>query len=192
MCAVPAQLGFRMPAEWEPHEATWIAWPHRRDDWPGKFAAIPWVYSEIVRHLHDSERVRILVNDARAEQKVRRMLGRCAIDLSRIDFFRFVTDRVWTRDYGPIFLRSAEGARALTDWRFNAWAKYPDWQHDDAIPGQIRDALGLPAWQPMLGPQRLVLEGGSIDVNGQGLLLTTEECLLDPVQARNPGLTRAD
>ncbi len=181
-----------MPAEWEPHEATWIAWPHRRDDWPGKFAAIPWVYSEIVRHLHDSERVRILVNDARAEQKVRRMLGRCAIDLSRIDFFRFVTDRVWTRDYGPIFLRSAEGARALTDWRFNAWAKYPDWQHDDAIPGQIRDALGLPAWQPMLGPQRLVLEGGSIDVNGQGLLLTTEECLLDPVQARNPGLTRAD
>src|SRR5262249_51353369 len=109
MFSVPAQLGFRMPAEWEAHAATWIAWPHRRHDWPGKFAAIPWVYTEIVRHLHQAERVRILVNDARAERRARRALAQRAIDLGQIDFFRFPTDRSWTRDFGPIFLRSAEG-----------------------------------------------------------------------------------
>jgi agmatine deiminase len=192
MLSAPTALGFRMPAEWEPHEATWIAWPHRREDWPGKFAAIAWVYTEIVRHLHRSERVRILVNDARTERRARRRLAQCAIDVDQIEFFQFPTDRVWIRDYGPLFLRSAEGALALTDWRFNAWAKYPDWQHDDSVAGQIRAALGLPGWEPKVGRRRVVLEGGSIEVNGAGLLLTTEECLLDRVQARNPGLTRED
>jgi agmatine deiminase len=192
MTALPAELGYRMPAEWEPHEATWIAWPHCREDWPGKFAAIPWVYVEIVRHLHVGERVRILVNDARTEKRVRRQLARAAIDLKQIDFYCFATDRVWTRDFGPIFLTSSEGTVALTDWRFNAWAKYPNWQRDDQIPQQIQAALGLSCWRPALDNRRIVLEGGSIDVNGQGLLLTTEECLLDSVQARNPGLSRED
>jgi agmatine deiminase len=192
MPSLPAQLGYRMPAEWEPHEATWIAWPHRRDDWPGKFGTIPWVYAEIVRHLHRSERVHILVNDPRAEQRARRVLFRADVDLGRIAFFHFPTDRAWTRDYCPLFLTTPMGDLAVTDWRFNAWAKYPDWQRDDAVPGQISAALGLPHWQPAAGGKRVVLEGGSIDVNGQGLLLTTEVCLLSPAQERNPGLGRTD
>ena len=189
---LPRQLGFRMPAEWEPHEATWIAWPHRRDDWPGKFAPIPWAYAEIVRHLSRSERVRILVNDDGAERRARRVLGRAGADLGRIDFFPFPTDRSWTRDSAAIFVKDAAGRVGVTDWRFNAWAKYDDYQLDDALPGRIAERLGLPCWQPECRGRRVVLEGGSIDVNGAGLLLTTEECLLSPVQARNPGLTRED
>ncbi len=188
----PASLGYHMPAEWEPHEATWIAWPHRRTDWPGKFAAIPWVYAEIVRHLHRSERVRILVNDERAERRARLLLSRAGIDLGRVNFFPVPTDRVWTRDYGPLFVRDPAGTVALTDWGFNAWAKYPDWQRDDAVPARLAMLLGLGRWEPTCGGRRVVLEGGSLDVNGQGLLLTTEECLLSPVQARNPGLGRTD
>ena len=192
MRQLPAQLGFRMPPEWEPHEATWLAWPHRRDDWPGKFAAIPWVYAEIVRHLHVSESVRILVEDSQAEQRARRTLSRSAVDLSRVEFFPFATDRSWIRDYGPLFVMGPSGMIAATEWKFNAWAKYPDWQKDDAVGSRIAAALGVPAWQPEVGERRIVLEGGSIDVNGAGLLLTTEECLLDSVQARNPGLDRQE
>jgi agmatine deiminase len=190
MRQLPAQLGFRMPAEWEPHEATWIAWPHRRDDWPGKFAAIPWVYAEIVRHLHYSELVRMLIPNSRAENRIRRILRRSGVDLTRVEFFPFATDRAWIRDYGPLFVADPSGAVATTDWKFNAWAKYPDWQKDDAAGRRIATALGLPAWQPVLDERPIVLEGGSIDVNGAGLLLTTEECLLGSVQARNPGLQR--
>jgi agmatine deiminase len=179
-----------MPAEWEPHEATWIAWPHRRDDWPGKFAPIPWVYVEIVRHLHHSERVRILVNDAATERRASRMLGKAGVHRGRIDFFLLPTNRSWTRDYGPMFVQAADGQLGILDWRFNAWAKYPDWEHDDAIARQVSEALRVPRWEPTVGDLRMVLEGGSIDVNGQGLLLTTEECLLSPVQARNPGMSR--
>ncbi len=192
MDASPAQLGFRMPAEWEPHEATWIAWPHNRDDWPGKFAAIPWVYTEIVRHLHASEPVRILVNSARAEKQALRYLSRAAIDLRRVTFFRYPTDRVWTRDYGPMFVKSDSGETAIVDWRFNAWAKYKNWKRDNAIPKKVAARLGLQRWEPAVGHMPVALEGGSIDVNGQGLLLTTEECLLDTVQARNPDLGRED
>jgi agmatine deiminase len=181
-----------MPAEWEPHEGTWIAWPHHRKDWPGKFAPIPWVYAEIVRHLHQAERVRILVNDARAQLRAERVLVPAGVDLDRVDFIYIPTDRVWTRDYGPIFLTSAKGELALTNWGFNAWAKYPNWQQDDAVPRQIQKLLKLRGWQPRCGRHRVVLEGGSIDVDGQGLLLTTEECLLSPVQARNPELTGED
>jgi len=192
MTKVPAALGYRMPAEWEPHEATWIAWPHERSDWPGKFSAIPHVYTEIVRHLHTSETVYILVNDAGAERQAKRILSHARIDLARVQFFRFPTNRVWTRDYGPIFIRNGTGAVGVTNWRFNAWSKYSDWQRDDAIAGKLARALRLRTWQPSIAARRVVLEGGSIDVNGQGLLLTTEECLLDKVQARNPGLSRSE
>jgi agmatine deiminase len=188
----PANLGFRMPAEWEPHAATWIAWPHHRADWPGKFATIAWVYTEIVRQLTESEPVHILVSSIAAEKRVATLLGRAAVALERVSFHRIATDRVWLRDSGPIFLVSADGTLAATDWRFNAWAKYPNWRRDDAVAGRISAALGCRTWQPACNGQRAVLEGGSIDVNGQGLLLTTEECLLSPVQARNPGLERAD
>src|SRR5438874_1879466 len=178
-----------MPAEWEPHQATWIAWPHQRGDWPGKFAPIPWVYTEIVRHLHASEHVHVLVNDAAAERRARLHLQQARIDLERLRFFHFPTDRVWTRDYGPIFLTNPQSDVAQTDWRFNAWAKYPNWQHDDAVPLHVAAALGVQSWQPVWQGCPVVLEGGSIDVNGAGCLLTTEECLLSEVQARNPGLT---
>lgn len=188
----PADLGFRMPAEWEPHAATWIAWPHQRDDWPGKFAAIPWVYAEIVRHLHHSERVGILVQDESAAARLSRLLRKCDIDLSQIDLIACPTDRCWTRDSGPIFVTAPSGQVALTAWRFNAWAKYPNWQQDQAVPHHIQKHLNLRAWQPRLGARRIVLEGGSIDVNGRGCLLTTEECLLGEVQQRNPGLERRD
>ncbi len=184
--------GWWMPAEWERHEATWIAWPHERRDWPGKFAAIPWVYGEIVRQLHQSERVAIEVQDAEAETRVRRLLERCGIALPSITFYRFPTDRVWTRDHGPIFVRDGQGRLAVTDFRFNAWAKYDNWKRDDKVPARVARALGLPHVQPVWKGKRVVLEGGSIDVNGAGLLLTTEECLLSPIQARNPGLSRED
>lgn len=192
MSPVPGASGWRMPAEWEPHEATWIAWPKNRSDWPGKFAPIPWVYAEIVRHLHVGERVHLLVDDTQVEVRVRKVLRRAGVNLEQVRFFYLPTDRVWTRDYGPLFLTGPGGAVGVTDWLFNAWAKYPDWQRDNEIPGEVAALLELPSWQPECRGRRVVLEGGSIDVNGQGLLLTTEECMLSEVQQRNPELSRAD
>jgi len=192
----PRELGYRMPAEWEPHEATWLAWPHNPEDWPGKFQSIPWLYAEIVRLLAARERVHLLVEDAKMRQRVAGMLERAGANLDQVIFHEWPTDRGWTRDSGPIFVRNAEGRLAITNWHFNAWAKYPDWHLDDQLPGRVAALLGLPQWQPSIQNQdgaqhRIVLEGGSIDVNGQGLLLTTEECLLSEVQQRNPGLDRA-
>ncbi|QVL32984.1 agmatine deiminase family protein [Telmatocola sphagniphila] len=188
----PAGLGYRMPAEWEPHAATWIAWPHQKSDWPGKIAPIPWVYTEIVRHLHQSEKVNLLVADSRMEAAARRYLLKGGVDLTKVHFWQQPTNRVWTRDYGPIFVVNDKHQKGMLDWRFNAWAKYPDWKQDDAIPGKLNKKLKLPAWQPFCHDKRVVLEGGSIDPNGKGMLLTTEECLLSPVQERNPGMNRAD
>jgi agmatine deiminase len=192
----PRELGYRMPAEWEPHEATWLAWPHNPDDWPGKFQAIPWLYAEIVRLLARHEFVQILVENAKAEQRASRILERAGANLDRVNFHLWPTDRSWTRDSGPIFVRNAEGSVGLTNWRFNAWAKYSDWQLDDQLPGRMAELLGLPEWQPAVrladdSLRRLVLEGGSIDSNGEGILLTTEECQLSEVQQRNPGVSRA-
>jgi agmatine deiminase len=188
----PAQLGFRMPAEWEPHAATFISWPHERSDWPGKFAPIPWVYGEIVRHLVGGERVRILVRDDRLEKSARKILQRAGVDSTRVDWLRQPTDRVWTRDYCPLFVRDKKGEVALTNWKFNGWAKYPNHTLDDAVPDRIARAQKRRQWQPTVGKTRVVLEGGSIDVNGAGTLLTTEECLLSPIQARNPTLSKVE
>jgi len=188
----PAALGFRFPAEWEPHEATWIAWPHNRRDWPGKFAPIPWVYAEIVRHVVPGEIVRILVNSPAQEIRARRVLGKAGVDLGRVEFLDFPTDRSWTRDFGPIFLRRRRDL-AVARFHFNGWAKYRDYRRDDRIPDLAARHLGLPTFEPRVRGRPVILEGGSIDVNGRGSLLATEECLLDPaVQARNPGLSRQD
>ena len=191
----PYELGYRMPAEWEPHEATWLAWPHNREDWPGKFGPIPWLYAEIVRLLADREHVHLLVQDQSEEKRARGILQRAGANLDRVEFHRWPTDRVWTRDSGPIFVRNREGKLAVTNWRFNAWAKYEDWHLDDEVPGRVAELLGLRGWQPTVqvgngAEHRVVLEGGSIDTNGQGILLTTEECLLSQVQQRNPGIGR--
>jgi agmatine deiminase len=198
--ATPRELGYRMPAEWEPHEATWLAWPHNPEDWPGKFQAIPWVYAEIVRLLSAREFVHILVDDAKAGQRALRILERAGAALERVSFHLWPTNRVWTRDSGPIFIRkdgirNVEDSLAVTNWHFNAWAKYPDWQLDDQVPGRVAELLGVPSWEPSIEldggeKRRLVLEGGSIDTNGAGMLLTTEECLLSNVQERNPGVRR--
>ncbi len=191
----PRQLGYRMPAEWEPHQATWLAWPHNPEDWPGKFSSIPWIYAEIVRLLAERERVHLVVEDAKTQRRVTGMLRRAHANLDNVSFHAWPTDRGWTRDSGPIFVRNAEGQVALTNWQFNAWAKYEDWQLDDQLPSRVNELLGLTEWQPALAlpdgvQHRVVLEGGSIDVNGAGLMLTTEECLLSDVQQRNPGVTR--
>jgi agmatine deiminase len=182
-----------MPAEWEPHEASWLAWPHERTDWPGKFAPIPWVYADIVRRLARVERVRILIGSRQEEQSARRMLEKSGVELGAVEFFRVPTNRGWTRDFAPIFIKhQKKSGIALTNWRFNAWAKYDDWKNDNAATSRLIPKLKLPFWEPEFRGKPVVLEGGSIDVNGLGTLLTTEECLLSPVQARNPGLRRAD
>ncbi len=184
-----------MPAEWEKHEATWIGWPHRLTDWPGRFAPIPWVYGEIVRKLGPGERVRILVLSRAHEDGARRVLARVGADLSRVEFLRWPTDRGWTRDFGPIFVKRTSSRRelAIARFRFNGWAKYPDWKKDEDVPPLAAQALGLRLLPVVAKGKDVVLEGGSIDVNGEGTLLTTEECLLDPVvQVRNPGFTKAD
>jgi agmatine deiminase len=191
----PRELDFRMPAEWEPHEATWIGWPQNASDWPGKFGAIPWVYAEIVRLLAQREQVNILVNDVTIERRAAGVLRRAGVQPERICFWHWATNRVWLRDSGPIFVKKASGGIAITDWKFNAWAKYDDWQLDNLIPGHVAKAFRTKPWQPTVtlangSEHRLVLEGGSIDVNGAGTLITTEECLLSEVQQRNPGVSR--
>src|ERR1039458_1650687 len=206
---LPAALGYRMPAEWESHAATWIAWPHNRSDWPGKFQPIPWVYAEIVRNLARVECTNILVNDESAEATAREVLVRSHViperalqpgkPADKVVFHHMRTNRGWTRDCGPIFVRRSSRKRdglpalAATTWRFNGWAKYKDWRLDAPISAEIANRLGVPAWRPTVNIdgklRRIVLEGGSIDINGQGTLITTEECLLSEVQQRNPGMT---
>jgi agmatine deiminase len=193
-----------MPAEWELHEATWVAWPHNLSDWPGKFAPIPWVYGEIVRRLVAGEKVRILVNSTMHEARARRVLVRAGVNCEDVEFFHFPTNRSWTRDYGPLFVKRSRGPHApghssqpaevaVCRFRFNAWAKYPDWQKDDRIPELAARALGCQLFHARAGDRDLVFEGGSVDVNGRGTLLTTEECLLDAkTQPRNPGLGRRE
>jgi agmatine deiminase len=183
-----------MPAEWEPHHATWLGWPHNTSDWPGKFAPIPWVYGEIVRALAPGEIVRALVNSAVHERQARRVLERIGVDLARVEFIRFPTNRGWTRDFGPLFVRRTHPRPevAIARFRFNAWAKYRDWKQDDRVPLRAAARLKVRLFPARARDgQEVVLEGGSIEVNGRGTLLTTEECLLDPaVQVRNPGLGR--
>ncbi len=197
----PADLGFRVPAEWEPMAATWMVWPHNRSDWPGKFEPIPYVYSEIVRHLSRVGRVELVVNDEAHEKRARAVLefsGVLPRAAKNIRFHPWKTNRGWTRDSGPIFVKNRQGEVAATNWRFNAWAKYRNWQLDDQLPELVAKKLKVRRFDPEFdaterGPRgRMVLEGGSIDVNGQGLLLTTEECLLSDVQARNPGRSQRD
>ena len=184
------QPKYRMPAEWATHAATWIAWPHNAEDWPGKFQPIPWVYSEIVRHLSRVEDVNILVNDETAQRRAEGALKRAGANMARLHFHCWPTDRVWLRDSGPIFVKNPMGELAITNWKFNAWAKYDNWRRDDQIPHHVAKHYAMTEIKPEIDGQRLVLEGGSIDTNGAGILLTTEECLLSEVQQRNPGVSK--
>jgi agmatine deiminase len=181
-----------MPAEWEPHRATWIAWPHHEPDWPGKFGPIPWVYVEIARALALHEPVEILCQSEDVAESARMMLTAHGARLDQIRLHVVRTDRVWLRDSAPTAVRHMQDV-VLLDWKFNAWAKYDNWAMDDRVGTAIASLTGLRREEPRLDNRaRIVLEGGGIDVNGDGLLLVTEEWLLSDTQVRNPGLTRAD
>lgn len=179
-----------MPAEWEPHRGTWLSWPHKAASWPGKFEPIPGIFAAIVRALIPHEEVHINVGNPELEASAREVLRGAEVPLDNVFFHRHPTDDAWCRDHGPIFVqrRRADGGaeELLLDWGYNAWGgKYPPYELDDAIPSRIAGELGLPVVTP-----GMVLEGGSIDVNGAGSLLTTEQCLLNP--NRNPGFSRAE
>jgi agmatine deiminase len=202
---LPAVLGYRMPAEWEPHAATWLAWPHNKNDWPGRFEPIPWVSAEIIRSLGKHERVELIVNDAAAARQARKILQRADAWSENIRLHRWPTDRIWLRDSGCIFLTPQPGfARPdsggplslhnplAVKFRFNAWAKYSNWRRDEKI-GSLMAQSAIARFheiRPLSAGSRIVLEGGSIDVNGAGTILTTEECLLSKVQQRNPHMSR--
>jgi len=182
---------YLMPAEWERHAAMWLAWPHYRADWPGKFSPIPWVYGEIVRHIAAREKVNLLVRNAAEEKAVRKVLESAHAKLSNVKFFHIQTNRSWLRDSGPIFVRGPKG-KTIMDFASRGWAKYPNYKLDNKIRESINETLKLPLIKPMHKGRHVVLEGGGIDVNGKGSLLTSEEWLLSDVQVRNPGFTRED
>lgn len=185
---------FRMPAEWEPHTATWIAWPHHEPDWPGKLAAIPWVYAEIARAIAEHEVVEILCHSEAVLQSARAALDAHAVRSDRVRLHVVPSDRVWLRDSAPTAVHNETGDVVLINWAFNGWAKYDNWQRDVTIGEAIARITRLPREEPRRHDtnERVVLEGGGIEVNGRGLLLVTEEWLLSDVQVRNPGLTRDD
>ena len=193
----PKQLGYAMPAEWEPHHGTIIAWPHNENDWPGKFPTITYFFADFIRHLSQVENVYVLCN---SDANLKRMQNMCQnenANMQNICALNIPSDRVWLRDSGPIFVtrkRAGKTEVALLHWGFNAWAKYPDFLKDRNIPQLFSKAFGnpWPIWQPCdRRGKRVILEGGSIEVNGQGTLMTTEECLLSQdVQARNPQMTK--
>jgi len=189
MSPTPRELGYRMPAEWEPHRGTWLSWPHKEASWPGRFGPVPAIFARMVRHLAEHEEVHINVSGAEMEQDVRRLLADRRANGQRVHFHYHPTNDAWCRDHGPIFIqREVDHHReeAILDWDYNAWGgKYPPFDLDDVIPTRIGQEYGIPVFSP-----KMVLEGGSIDVNGQGTLLTTEACLLNP--NRNPGLGRAE
>jgi agmatine deiminase len=196
----PAALGYAMPAEWERHEATWLGWPHNESDWPGKLDTIRWVYGEMVRKISGGERVRILVR-SRAEAKLASSyLKRANCDLQQVDFVVHPTNRGWTRDSGPIFVRkslkpkakSPKSETSIVHFHFNAWAKYQNWQLDTRVPETAARLLKKRLFNAQVNGRDFVIEGGGIEVNGRGTLLTTEECYQHPkIQVRNPGLTKA-
>ncbi|HUK46957.1 MAG TPA: agmatine deiminase family protein, partial [Terriglobales bacterium] len=203
---------YRMPAEWESHAATWLAWPHYKLDWPGKFEPIPWVYAEIIRYLSRNERVEVIVNDAASEKVASRTLKLAHASNDNVSFHRWPTDRVWTRDSGCAFVASYGKSQSqnphpvstknvetrmghptklsAVKWRFNAWAKYPNWKRDEKIGSMMAEFASAKEIRPEFKGNRVVLEGGSIEVNGSGTLVTTEECLLSRVQQRNPGMKK--
>ncbi len=206
----PADLGYTLPAEWEPHATTWLAWPHNATDWPGKFAVIPWVYGEMIRQIAAGEKIFLLVRHQKDAQHARQILQHVGVDLLKIQFVTHPTDRGWTRDTGPIFVkrnaehRSANSGRAMpgapeksemaiVHFHFNGWAKYPNWRKDTKVPETAAKLLGKKLFHAQCpasaSTKNFVIEGGGIEVNGRGTLLATEQCYLDPkVQVRNPGL----
>ena len=209
----PRELGFRWPAEWEPQRATWLAWPHNADDWPGKFQGIEWVFCEIIRRLAETERVGLIVASEAAGRAALETLASVGTNLASVELLVAATNRSWTRDYSPTWLvrnipdrqepsaparqepSSGSGPRlGAVKWRFNGWARYPNHELDEAAGERVARARTSACWFPprsAADAARFVLEGGAIDGDGQGTLLTTSDCLLGKVHERNPGLDQA-
>jgi agmatine deiminase len=184
----PRQLGYRFPAEWEPQAATWLSWPHNKETWPDKFEPIPDVFTKIVKAITPYQRVNINVADAAMHDDVMTRLTSAAIDRSRFSLNKIPTNDAWCRDHGPAFVVNPESndPLAIIDWGYNAWGgKYPPYDLDDVVPSRIAEIRGLPVFYP-----GIVMEGGSIDVNGEGCLLTSKSCLLN--ENRNPALTQEE
>jgi agmatine deiminase len=201
--ATPAELGYAMPAEWAPHAATWLGWPHNRSDWPGKFEVIPWIYGEMIRKISAGENVRLIIRHARDQAHAREVLRQVGVDLGKIQFVLHPTNRGWTRDTGPIFIRRPRASRAsrpaagsetaIVHFHFNGWAKYDNWRKDTQVPETAARLLRKQLFHAEYQGKPFVIEGGGIELNGRGTLLSTEECYLDPeIQVRNPGLGRVE
>ena len=183
---------YRMPAEWEPQKSTWIAWPHNKEDWPGKFSEIPWVFSKIISELSKVQSVNILLNDKSDKKIANFFLNMLGAKLKKIRFILCKTDRAWTRDFLPIFIKDKRNRNLLTNWEFNGWAKYKNFKKDNKAYLKVNKFKKIKILKPKYGKKKIVLEGGSIDVDGNGLLLTTAQCLLSKVQQRNKGFNRHD
>jgi agmatine deiminase len=185
-------MAYHMPAEWEPHAATWLAWPHHEPDWPGKLDAIPWVYAEIVRALAPAEMIHVLCQDAAIREQARTAITAHGVADDAYQLHVVPTDRVWLRDSAPTGVVRDDGVSALIRWRFNAWAKYDNFSQDAHVGDAVAEITGLPLVEAARpdGRGTAVLEGGAIDTNGEGIVMATEECLLGDQQVRNPGLTR--
>jgi agmatine deiminase len=195
----PTELGFSMPAEWEKHEATWLGWPHNETDWPDKIDTIRWVYGEMVRKIAEAEIVRLLVRNHTEAKLATSYLKRASANLKNVEFVMHPTNRGWTRDSGPIFVKRSPKSKiqnpksetAIVHFHFNAWAKYDDWQKDTKVPETAARLLKKRLFNAEFNGKNFVVEGGGIELNGRGTLLTTEECYLHPkIQVRNPKMTR--
>ncbi len=185
------KLNLKMPAEWEHQEATWLAWPHHEPDWPGKFPTVQWIFLEIIRHITAGQKLKLLVNDTATKKHVLKLCKQIHLDSSNIEFFITPTDRGWMRDCGPIFVKNGK-EKIVLDFKFNGWAKYANHKKDDKVPELVNKKLKLKLIQPVYNGKPVVIEGGAIDVNGKGLLLTTEECLQSNIQCRNKGFSKDD
>ena len=184
--------GYRMPAEWEKQKSTWIAWPHNKKDWPKKFRSIPPIFAEIISKICRSQKVNILIENKKDKKKINLLLKKFLTNVKNIDFRVCKTNRVWLRDSFPIFVKNKSNQKVLLNWGFNAWAKYKDFYYDNKICDKIKNSLSLKSVEPVAKNKRIILEGGSIDVNGKGLLLTTKECLQSKIQERNPGFKKKE
>lgn len=192
-CEIASKNLLRFPAEWEKHEATWIAWPSNKTDWPGKFEPIKWVYAEIVRVLTGSEKVEIICQNKTQVEEAVSCLKSHGVSRNQVQFHILETNRSWLRDSAPtgIFYKSS---LAWVQWKFNAWAKYDDFDLDSKVPRLIAEQTKkelIPAKLPG-SKELLVCEGGAIEGNGDGLLLVTEECFQSEIQCRNPGLSKQE
>ncbi len=185
-------VGYRMPAEWEKQKSTWVAWPHNKKDWPNKFKLIPDIFAQIIAKISKFQKVNILIENKNLKKKIYLVLKNYFANTKNINYTICKTNRAWLRDSFPIFVKNKLNKKVLIDWGFNSWAKYKNFNHDNKIGIKIKKFLNLDSVKPKFKNRRIILEGGSIDVNGKGVLLTTRECLQSKIQERNIGFKRKD